>query len=99
GAVWRPDRCVVAELQAEEAGLGDADDLEWLAVDRKRASDDVRPAAVFGLPEGMRDHGNGAAILPVVSGPEGSPGGGPNSQCREETAGDEAHGNRASLPA
>ena len=69
GTERHPHGRAIADLDAEEGGLGDADDLEWMTVERNRGANCGRRSEVA-APERMRDDGDGRAAGTIVGGRE-----------------------------
>ena len=56
-----------ADFDAEEAGRGDADDIERVTLERHRLSEELpATAAVFAAPERVADHGRAGASATIV---------------------------------
>src|SRR6185436_15399374 len=65
---------VATDLDAEEAGRRDPDDLEGAAVEGEGATERGCAAAIFALPEPIADHrGRRRAAAPIVRGREYAP--------------------------
>src|SRR6185437_10840757 len=70
----------VADAQAEEAAVGDADDLEGMALERERLPHGARIAGITAVPESFAQHdGPGTAAI-IVAGLEQPSGDGTDAQ-------------------